>query len=142
MMIANVLNARLLANGVVEVHGTPARDEKDVAHAPIREPPDDVIRKLHERRASERTSERTPDWRSEFECGSSERTGLPSPRRRIWALISPACNMVAMMIGSQVPAISWGPSSCGPIMGGNSLSQTTRSSAVPPQSRKRPKTAG
>src|SRR5882762_2762029 len=83
MMIANVLNARLLANGVVEVHGAPARDEKDVAHAPIRELPDDVVRKLHERRTSERTSERTPDWRSEFECGSSERTELPSPRPRI-----------------------------------------------------------
>ncbi len=75
MVITNVLNERLLADGVVEVHGAAAGDKKDVAHAPIREPPDDVIGKLHERR--------TPDWRSEFESGSSERTGLPSPRRRI-----------------------------------------------------------
>ena len=71
MVIANVLNARLLANGVVEVHGAAARDEEDVAHTPIREPLDDVIRKLHERRSSE------------FEFWSSERTGLLSPRRRI-----------------------------------------------------------
>ena len=53
MMIANVLNARLLANRVVEVHGAAADYEKDVAHSPIGEPLDHVVGKLHERRSSE-----------------------------------------------------------------------------------------
>src|SRR5882762_6129416 len=62
MMIADVLNARLLANGVIEVHGAAAGDEEDVAHTPIRELPDDVVRKLHEHRTSalcSRTDEKT-----------------------------------------------------------------------------------
>src|SRR5260370_11390193 len=63
MVIANVLNARLLANGVVEVHGAAPGDEEDVAHTPIRELPDDVVRKLHERRTSEGNVVRTSDWR-------------------------------------------------------------------------------
>ena len=43
MVIANVLNARLLANGVVEVHGAAARDQEDMAHTPIRELLHDVV---------------------------------------------------------------------------------------------------
>ncbi len=66
MVIAHVLNAWLLANGVVEVHSASARDQEDVAHAPIREPLDDIVRKLHERRTSK------------VEFWSNERTGLPS----------------------------------------------------------------
>ena len=51
MVIANVVNPRLLANRVVEVHGAAAGDEKDVAHAPIRELADNVVGELHERRS-------------------------------------------------------------------------------------------
>ena len=69
VVIANVVNARLLANGVVEVHGAAAGDQEDVAHAPIRELADDVVGKLH--------------TTSAFDGVSSERTGLLSPRRRI-----------------------------------------------------------
>ena len=43
MVIANVLNARLFSDGVVEVHSSAAGDEKNVAHTPIRETPDDVV---------------------------------------------------------------------------------------------------
>src|SRR5208282_6475326 len=50
VVIANVVNTRLLANGVVEVHGTTAGDEEDVADSPIRELADDVVGKLHARR--------------------------------------------------------------------------------------------
>src|ERR1017187_7700844 len=52
MVIAHVLEARLLANGIVEVHRASAGDEEDVAHAPIRELPDDVVGELHQRRTS------------------------------------------------------------------------------------------
>ena len=47
MVIADVADARLVADGVVEVHGAAAGDQKDVAHAPIREPADDVVGELH-----------------------------------------------------------------------------------------------
>src|SRR5208282_3847304 len=50
VVIANVVNTRLLANGVVEVHGAAAGDKEDVAHSPIRELADDVVGKLHTRR--------------------------------------------------------------------------------------------
>ena len=71
MVIANVVNARLLADGVVEVHGAAAGDEEDVPHSPIGELSDDVVGKFHARRTSE------------LELWGSEITGLLSPRRRI-----------------------------------------------------------
>src|ERR1039458_37977 len=75
MVITHILNARLPANRVIEVHCTTARDQEDVAHAPIRQTPNDVVGELHERR--------TGEWTSRFEFWSSEITGLLSPRRRI-----------------------------------------------------------
>ena len=51
VMIADVLDARLVANGVIEVHGSAAGDEKDVAHAPIGELTGDVVGELHGRRS-------------------------------------------------------------------------------------------
>src|ERR1700691_3992292 len=102
MMIANVLNAWLFADGVVEVHGAAAGDEEDVPHSPIRELAGDVVGELHERRTSQ-----SAVLRAEF-C-SKRKNGLLNPRRRICALISSACSRVAMMIGSRVPVISSGP---------------------------------
>src|ERR1022692_1758063 len=96
VMIADILNARFPAYGVVEVHGAAAGNEKDVAHAPIRQLAHDVVGELHARVLS--------DWGR----GSREITGFVSPRRRMSALISSAWSKVARMMGSVEPAIVWG----------------------------------
>jgi len=62
MVIANELNASFLANGVVEVHGAAAGDEKNV-RTPHRELADEVVGKLNRRASS-------------LQCGSSEGIGF------------------------------------------------------------------